>query len=112
MEFVELNQINSGDIYDSKGRKLESSEDQGQVVHGLIETGTSYVVRVQYYSSIGSQNFYYLVKITDNGVGEMKWICFTENENIRNDDELFNEDGYESNLDENDENYENLEMGF
>ena len=27
MEFVELNQISSGDIYDSRGRKLESSED-------------------------------------------------------------------------------------
>ena len=27
MEFVELNQINSGDIYDSKGRKLESSNE-------------------------------------------------------------------------------------
>ena len=83
--------------------------EQDQVAHGLIETGNSYVVRVQSYSSIGSQNFYYLVKITDNGVGDIKWICFTENEDIRNDDELFNEDGYESNLDENDEN---LEMDF
>ena len=78
--------------------------EQGQVAHGLIETGNSYVVRVQSYDTIGSQNFYYLVKITDNGVGEIKWICFTENEDIRNDYELFNEDTLETNLDENDEN--------
>ena len=63
---------------------------------------------------IGSQIFYYLVKIADNGVGEMKWICFTENEDVRNEDELFEEQRDTSFLQASniDESNENLEMGF
>ena len=63
---------------------------------------------------IGSQIFYYLVKIADNGVGEMKWICFTENEDVRNEDELFEEQRDTSFLQASDfdESDENLEMGF
>ena len=59
--------------------------------NGLIEEGKYYVVRVRSYSGIGSLNYYYMIKVTNNGVGEMKWLCFTENESIRDDEELFEE---------------------
>ena len=52
---------------------------------------------------IGSQNFYYLVKIADNGVGEMKWICFTENEDEQKRDTSFLQ---ASDFDESDKNLE------
>ena len=90
IEFVSLNEISSGELYDSKGRKLESYQDidlggEKLAEDGLMETGKSYMIRVRDNSGLETRNLYYLVKIANDGVGELRWICFTKNEQIPKD---------------------------
>ena len=85
IEFANLNEIVSGELYDTKGRKIENYTDinlNGKRVEivSLIETGKSYIVRVHDLYSPGTRNYYYLIEITEDGVKDLEWICFTEGE--------------------------------
>jgi len=85
VSYVKFDQIQNGDIYNTKGEKLKSYKDidlAGEIVadDSLMETGKSYIIKVEHYFDSNGQNFYYLAKVSDSGISELRWICYTENE--------------------------------
>ncbi len=93
IDFVRLNDIDLDKVFNIKGNKvsnltLENKQGFKELDNNLVnidetnnfENGKYYLLRAENYE--GNVNLYYLVQFSNNGVSSVKFVFFTEDEEI------------------------------
>jgi hypothetical protein len=94
LSFVDTNDIDTENLYDTLGNKQENLPST-KVNNKEVDISNSNIIEAENYyllrcTSSSIYTYYYIIKITSSGTLELTWYCYTENEII--DDDLINND--------------------